>query len=145
MGWYILLPFFSNPNCLKVLNGSRWYLTCPWLFCTHRCTLSVTLEQAIILARSHGLPPRYIMQATDVMRKQVSLTHILGSYFTGPLFEGSFVHSSGSDRCLDVMGTFPVSKGKCEPGKSPRKKNSTDIYLRVLQEIANLEIRISKR
>uniref|UniRef100_A0A8C3GDP3 Phosphatidylinositol 3,4,5-trisphosphate-dependent Rac exchanger 2 protein n=1 Tax=Cairina moschata TaxID=8855 RepID=A0A8C3GDP3_CAIMO len=35
-----------------------------------RCTLSVTLEQAIILARSHGLPPRYIMQATDVMRKQ---------------------------------------------------------------------------
>nr|XP_033789868.1 phosphatidylinositol 3,4,5-trisphosphate-dependent Rac exchanger 2 protein isoform X2 [Geotrypetes seraphini] len=36
----------------------------------HRCTLSVSLEQAIILARSHGLPPRYIMQATDVMRKQ---------------------------------------------------------------------------
>uniref|UniRef100_A0A7M4G326 Phosphatidylinositol 3,4,5-trisphosphate-dependent Rac exchanger 2 protein n=1 Tax=Crocodylus porosus TaxID=8502 RepID=A0A7M4G326_CROPO len=36
----------------------------------HRCTLSVTLEQAIILARSHGLPPRYIMQAMDVMRKQ---------------------------------------------------------------------------
>ncbi|XP_004697583.2 phosphatidylinositol 3,4,5-trisphosphate-dependent Rac exchanger 2 protein, partial [Echinops telfairi] len=36
----------------------------------HRCTLSVTLEQAILLARCHGLPPRYIMQATDVMRKQ---------------------------------------------------------------------------
>uniref|UniRef100_A0A8C4RZ26 Phosphatidylinositol 3,4,5-trisphosphate-dependent Rac exchanger 2 protein n=1 Tax=Erpetoichthys calabaricus TaxID=27687 RepID=A0A8C4RZ26_ERPCA len=36
----------------------------------HRCTLSVTLEQAILLARSHGLPPRCIMQATDVMRKQ---------------------------------------------------------------------------
>ncbi|XP_027030434.2 phosphatidylinositol 3,4,5-trisphosphate-dependent Rac exchanger 2 protein [Tachysurus fulvidraco] len=36
----------------------------------HRCTLSVTLEQAIILARNHGLPPRCIMQATDVMRKQ---------------------------------------------------------------------------
>ncbi|KAJ7338899.1 hypothetical protein JRQ81_012801 [Phrynocephalus forsythii] len=36
----------------------------------HRCTLSVTLEQALILARSHGLPPRYILQATDVMRKQ---------------------------------------------------------------------------
>ncbi|CAH2285357.1 phosphatidylinositol 3,4,5-trisphosphate-dependent Rac exchanger 2 -like [Pelobates cultripes] len=36
----------------------------------HRCTLGVTLEQALILARSHGLPPRYIMQATDVMRKQ---------------------------------------------------------------------------
>ncbi|XP_041923432.1 phosphatidylinositol 3,4,5-trisphosphate-dependent Rac exchanger 2 protein [Alosa sapidissima] len=36
----------------------------------HRCTLSVTLEQAILLARNHGLPPRCIMQATDVMRKQ---------------------------------------------------------------------------
>ncbi|KAG9283290.1 phosphatidylinositol 3,4,5-trisphosphate-dependent Rac exchanger 2 protein [Astyanax mexicanus] len=36
----------------------------------HRCTLSVTLEQALLLARSHGLPPRCIMQATDVMRKQ---------------------------------------------------------------------------
>uniref|UniRef100_A0AAR2K4G3 Phosphatidylinositol 3,4,5-trisphosphate-dependent Rac exchanger 2 protein n=1 Tax=Pygocentrus nattereri TaxID=42514 RepID=A0AAR2K4G3_PYGNA len=35
-----------------------------------RCTLSVTLEQALLLARSHGLPPRCIMQATDVMRKQ---------------------------------------------------------------------------
>lgn len=46
---------------------------CHILMCSsgvHRCTLSVTLEQAIILARSHGLPPRYIMQATDVMRKQ---------------------------------------------------------------------------
>uniref|UniRef100_A0A7N6AFC4 Phosphatidylinositol-3,4,5-trisphosphate-dependent Rac exchange factor 2 n=1 Tax=Anabas testudineus TaxID=64144 RepID=A0A7N6AFC4_ANATE len=38
----------------------------------HRCTLSVTLEQAILLARNHGLPPRCIMQATDVMRKQKS-------------------------------------------------------------------------
>uniref|UniRef100_A0AAY5EN72 Phosphatidylinositol-3,4,5-trisphosphate-dependent Rac exchange factor 2 n=1 Tax=Electrophorus electricus TaxID=8005 RepID=A0AAY5EN72_ELEEL len=36
----------------------------------HRCTLSVTLEQAILLARSYGLPARCIMQATDVMRKQ---------------------------------------------------------------------------
>lgn len=33
--------------------------------------MSVTLEQAILLARNHGLPPRCIMQATDVMRKQV--------------------------------------------------------------------------
>uniref|UniRef100_A0A672J3N8 Phosphatidylinositol 3,4,5-trisphosphate-dependent Rac exchanger 2 protein n=1 Tax=Salarias fasciatus TaxID=181472 RepID=A0A672J3N8_SALFA len=41
----------------------------------HRCTLSVTLEQAILLARNHGLPPRCIMQATDVMRKQVSVSH----------------------------------------------------------------------
>lgn len=38
---------------------------------TNSCTLSVTLEQAILLARNHGLPPRCIMQATDVMRKQV--------------------------------------------------------------------------
>uniref|UniRef100_A0A8C9T010 Phosphatidylinositol 3,4,5-trisphosphate-dependent Rac exchanger 2 protein n=1 Tax=Scleropages formosus TaxID=113540 RepID=A0A8C9T010_SCLFO len=35
-----------------------------------RCTLSVTLEQAILLARNYGLPPRCILQATDVMRKQ---------------------------------------------------------------------------
>uniref|UniRef100_A0A671YFU8 Phosphatidylinositol-3,4,5-trisphosphate dependent Rac exchange factor 2 n=1 Tax=Sparus aurata TaxID=8175 RepID=A0A671YFU8_SPAAU len=39
----------------------------------HRCTLSVTLEQAILLARNHGLPPRCIMQATDVMRKQICI------------------------------------------------------------------------
>ncbi|XP_059838423.1 phosphatidylinositol 3,4,5-trisphosphate-dependent Rac exchanger 2 protein [Hypanus sabinus] len=46
---------------------------CPIIMCNsgvHRCTLSVTLEQAIILARCHGLPPRYLMQATDMMRKQ---------------------------------------------------------------------------
>uniref|UniRef100_A0A669CI45 Phosphatidylinositol 3,4,5-trisphosphate-dependent Rac exchanger 2 protein n=1 Tax=Oreochromis niloticus TaxID=8128 RepID=A0A669CI45_ORENI len=42
----------------------------------HRCTLSVTLEQAILLARNHGLPPRCIMQATDVMRKQVCVSQI---------------------------------------------------------------------
>lgn len=40
-------------------------------FVIHSCALSVTLEQAILLARNHGLPPRCIMQATDVMRKQV--------------------------------------------------------------------------
>uniref|UniRef100_A0AAQ6A5Q1 Phosphatidylinositol 3,4,5-trisphosphate-dependent Rac exchanger 2 protein n=1 Tax=Amphiprion ocellaris TaxID=80972 RepID=A0AAQ6A5Q1_AMPOC len=43
----------------------------------HRCTLSVTLEQAILLARNHGLPPRCIMQATDVMRKQVHFLHLM--------------------------------------------------------------------
>uniref|UniRef100_A0AAR2LYB6 Phosphatidylinositol 3,4,5-trisphosphate-dependent Rac exchanger 2 protein n=1 Tax=Pygocentrus nattereri TaxID=42514 RepID=A0AAR2LYB6_PYGNA len=43
----------------------------------HRCTLSVTLEQALLLARSHGLPPRCIMQATDVMRKQVQTQLLL--------------------------------------------------------------------
>ncbi|XP_075427394.1 phosphatidylinositol 3,4,5-trisphosphate-dependent Rac exchanger 1 protein isoform X2 [Ascaphus truei] len=35
-----------------------------------RSTLSVSLEQAAILARSHGLMPKCIMQATDIMRKQ---------------------------------------------------------------------------
>uniref|UniRef100_A0A667ZRY2 Phosphatidylinositol-3,4,5-trisphosphate dependent Rac exchange factor 1 n=1 Tax=Myripristis murdjan TaxID=586833 RepID=A0A667ZRY2_9TELE len=39
-----------------------------------RCTLSVTLEQAMILARNHGLMPRCIMQTMDIMRKQVHLT-----------------------------------------------------------------------
>uniref|UniRef100_A0A8C5HT08 Phosphatidylinositol 3,4,5-trisphosphate-dependent Rac exchanger 2 protein n=1 Tax=Gouania willdenowi TaxID=441366 RepID=A0A8C5HT08_GOUWI len=54
----------------------------------HRCTLSVTLEQAILLARNHGLPPRCIMQATDVMRKQVcfcfhaSLLHSFLAHFS---------------------------------------------------------------
>ncbi|KAK2897947.1 phosphatidylinositol 3,4,5-trisphosphate-dependent Rac exchanger 1 protein isoform X3 [Channa argus] len=35
-----------------------------------RCTLSVTLEQAMILGRNHGLMPRCIMQTMDIMRKQ---------------------------------------------------------------------------
>uniref|UniRef100_A0A8D0AME4 Phosphatidylinositol 3,4,5-trisphosphate-dependent Rac exchanger 1 protein n=1 Tax=Sander lucioperca TaxID=283035 RepID=A0A8D0AME4_SANLU len=35
-----------------------------------RCTLNVTLEQAMILARNHGLMPRCIMQTMDIMRKQ---------------------------------------------------------------------------
>uniref|UniRef100_A0A674NM56 Phosphatidylinositol 3,4,5-trisphosphate-dependent Rac exchanger 2 protein n=1 Tax=Takifugu rubripes TaxID=31033 RepID=A0A674NM56_TAKRU len=52
----------------------------------HRCTLSVTLEQAILLARNHGLPPRCIMQATDVMRKQVQslYQHLLQLSPNGP-------------------------------------------------------------
>lgn len=46
---------------------------CHMVMCStgiQRSTLSVTLEQAVILARSHGLLPRCIMQATDIMRKQ---------------------------------------------------------------------------
>lgn len=35
------------------------------------------MEQAILLARNHGLPPRCIMQATDVMRKQVGACRLL--------------------------------------------------------------------
>lgn len=31
----------------------------------------MSLEQAAILARSHGLLPKCVMQATDIMRKQV--------------------------------------------------------------------------
>ncbi|XP_034029203.1 phosphatidylinositol 3,4,5-trisphosphate-dependent Rac exchanger 1 protein isoform X3 [Thalassophryne amazonica] len=35
-----------------------------------RCSLSVTLEQAMILGRNHGLMPRCLMQTIDIMRKQ---------------------------------------------------------------------------
>ncbi|XP_023185695.1 phosphatidylinositol 3,4,5-trisphosphate-dependent Rac exchanger 1 protein isoform X1 [Xiphophorus maculatus] len=35
-----------------------------------RCTLNVTLEKAMILARNHGLLPRCLMQTMDIMRKQ---------------------------------------------------------------------------
>uniref|UniRef100_G3NLA9 Phosphatidylinositol 3,4,5-trisphosphate-dependent Rac exchanger 1 protein n=1 Tax=Gasterosteus aculeatus aculeatus TaxID=481459 RepID=G3NLA9_GASAC len=35
-----------------------------------RCSLNVTLEQAMILARNHGLMPRCTMQTMDIMRKQ---------------------------------------------------------------------------
>ncbi|XP_044151841.1 phosphatidylinositol 3,4,5-trisphosphate-dependent Rac exchanger 1 protein isoform X1 [Bufo gargarizans] len=42
-----------------------------------RCTLSASLEQAAILARSHGLLPKCIMQAMDIMRKQGPRVEIL--------------------------------------------------------------------
>ena len=76
-------PSLVTQSVLKSLMGTGGI----WLAFAfaHRCTLSVTLEQAIILARSHGLPPRYIMQATDVMRKQVSHTQFRDC-FTGPGF-----------------------------------------------------------
>ncbi|XP_056320306.1 phosphatidylinositol 3,4,5-trisphosphate-dependent Rac exchanger 1 protein [Danio aesculapii] len=35
-----------------------------------RCTLTVSLEQATILARNHSLMPRCLMQTMDLMRKQ---------------------------------------------------------------------------
>lgn len=47
----------------------------PWP--PRRSTLSVSLEQAAILARSHGLLPKCIMQATDIMRKQGPRVEIL--------------------------------------------------------------------
>ncbi|KAB1262444.1 Phosphatidylinositol 3; 4; 5-trisphosphate-dependent Rac exchanger 1 protein, partial [Camelus dromedarius] len=40
-------------------------------------TLSLSLEQAAILARSHGLLPKCVMQATDIMRKQGPRVEIL--------------------------------------------------------------------
>uniref|UniRef100_A0A8C7LZJ0 Phosphatidylinositol-3,4,5-trisphosphate dependent Rac exchange factor 2 n=1 Tax=Oncorhynchus kisutch TaxID=8019 RepID=A0A8C7LZJ0_ONCKI len=62
----------------------------------HRCTLSVTLEQAILLARSHGLPPRCIMQATDVMRKQGFLN--TPQPYGEPFFLGD-LHKSTASSC----------------------------------------------
>lgn len=35
-----------------------------------RCTLTVSLEQAVTLTRNHGLMPRCLMQTMDIMRKQ---------------------------------------------------------------------------
>lgn len=68
----MLIPQFSIIHSFseRLMNMQMKSLT---LFSsvTNSCTLSVTLEQAILLARNHGLPPRCIMQATDVMRKQV--------------------------------------------------------------------------
>lgn len=53
-------------------EGRRPRLTChPCCHPPCRSTLSLSLEQAAILARSHGLLPKCIMQATDIMRKQV--------------------------------------------------------------------------
>lgn len=53
----------------KWWTGSGPYLPSSFTHC--RSTLSVSLEQAAILARSHGLLPKCVMQATDIMRKQV--------------------------------------------------------------------------
>lgn len=51
---------------------------CFFVLC--RCTLNVTLEQAMILARNHGLLPRCIMQTMDIMRKQVD---VIGRLLSG--------------------------------------------------------------
>lgn len=58
-------------TCLFILF--KLWSVVPWF----RSTLSVSLEQAAILARSHGLLPKCIMQATDIMRKQVSVCRCL--------------------------------------------------------------------
>uniref|UniRef100_A0AAX7T6X1 Phosphatidylinositol-3,4,5-trisphosphate-dependent Rac exchange factor 1 n=1 Tax=Astatotilapia calliptera TaxID=8154 RepID=A0AAX7T6X1_ASTCA len=55
------------------MQRSVWHHTTELLCCFFNdiCTLTVTLEQAMILARNHGLIPRCIMQTMDIMRKQV--------------------------------------------------------------------------
>lgn len=58
-------------------NVICWFFRACSLAC--RCTLSVTLEQAMILARNHGLLPRCIMQTMDIMRKQVTSQRSLWS------------------------------------------------------------------
>uniref|UniRef100_A0A8C3AG73 Phosphatidylinositol-3,4,5-trisphosphate dependent Rac exchange factor 1 n=1 Tax=Cyclopterus lumpus TaxID=8103 RepID=A0A8C3AG73_CYCLU len=58
------------PSCVTALGA------CHITMCgtgMQRCTLNVTLEQAMILARNHGLMPRCIMQTMDIMRKQVKI------------------------------------------------------------------------
>lgn len=61
----------------------KWSLS--YLFFTQcRSTLSVSLEQAAILARSHGLLPKCVMQATDIMRKQVRRSPTAGTVVRDP-------------------------------------------------------------
>uniref|UniRef100_A0A669BUI3 Phosphatidylinositol-3,4,5-trisphosphate dependent Rac exchange factor 1 n=1 Tax=Oreochromis niloticus TaxID=8128 RepID=A0A669BUI3_ORENI len=50
-----------------------------------RCTLTVTLEQAMILARNHGLMPRCIMQTMDIMRKQNPHIHYIAQSINSPI------------------------------------------------------------
>lgn len=70
-----------------------------------RSTLSVSLEQAAILARSHGLLPKCIMQATDIMRKQVWRLHPPG------LPRGLWAEG--------VVGSQPGGRKGPRPGPSP--------------------------
>uniref|UniRef100_A0A8C2D7L5 Phosphatidylinositol-3,4,5-trisphosphate-dependent Rac exchange factor 2 n=1 Tax=Cyprinus carpio TaxID=7962 RepID=A0A8C2D7L5_CYPCA len=80
----------------------------------HRCTLSVTLEQAILLARNHGLPPRCIMQATDVMRNCKKNQNIRPPHS----FRGGFIFIKGlfnyfgkcnKLNCLGLLSLISVS------------------------------------
>ncbi|CAJ0935475.1 unnamed protein product [Ranitomeya imitator] len=61
-----LLPPISSELCYRL--GACQIVMCGTGM--QRSTLSVSLEQAAILARSHGLLPKCIMQAMDIMRKQ---------------------------------------------------------------------------
>lgn len=133
-GGILFHPSLVAPDVLKSLTGTGGV----WLALAfaRRCTLSVTLEQAIILARSHGLPPCYIMQATDVMRKQVSLTTHFRKLFLTPWvwrFLGSFI------RCLTGtwmwQALFQAQKVSGEQETLiPGEEDHAGISLRVLQE-----------
>ncbi|XP_053103454.1 phosphatidylinositol 3,4,5-trisphosphate-dependent Rac exchanger 1 protein isoform X2 [Hemicordylus capensis] len=68
------VPYVSGAGLLPISSEFCYRLgACQIVMCgtgMQRSTLSVSLEQAAILARSHGLLPKCIMQATDIMRKQ---------------------------------------------------------------------------
>ena len=76
-----------------------------------RSTLSLSLEQAAILARSHGLLPKCIMQATDIMRKQVRCLgpRALSDCRGGAQAWAWWVHSPGGMRGHLGMGLMTVS------------------------------------
>uniref|UniRef100_A0A8C1UE13 Phosphatidylinositol-3,4,5-trisphosphate-dependent Rac exchange factor 1 n=1 Tax=Cyprinus carpio TaxID=7962 RepID=A0A8C1UE13_CYPCA len=56
----------SSELCNRL--GACHITMCVFVLC--RCTLTVSLEQAITLARNHSLMPRCLMQTMDIMRKQ---------------------------------------------------------------------------
>lgn len=74
------------------------------------------MEQATILARSHGLPPCYIMQATDVMRKQVRGVRPAGSLRLG-------------GGCRQVPGRDGSEGERCT-GNTPREGDGTSVPVR---------------
>lgn len=76
-----------------------------------RSTLSLSLEQAAILARSHGLLPKCIMQATDIMRKQVGCLgpRAPSGCRGGAQAGGWWAHSPGGMRGRLGMGLMTVS------------------------------------
>lgn len=76
-----------------------------------RSTLSLSLEQAAILARSHGLLPKCIMQATDIMRKQVRCLgpRALSDCRGGAQAWAWWAHSPGGMRGHLGMGLMTVS------------------------------------
>lgn len=83
-----------------------------------RSTLSVSLEQAAILARSHGLLPKCIMQATDIMRKQVRRPcQAAGRPGLGTL---------GCEQDEGAIGGWAVTSLTCGP--APQLKGAQDFW-----------------